>query len=314
MSRYFLLITILLVVSPSWANTPICVEDQSLLKDVRIIYPAPDLAGASMEIMRRTEAETDTIRYPLDSLIRLTSLNYRGMRSIRQYYGDMPAHLIAEIFPRMVLIDKTVVQNAYHISLTSGIRTHSDLLLWQKTSDGLCLAAVYPSVVGIPLYGYPDFLEQSGDTLVVGYEREEEGSINGAYYHLLVRDDAITGLKLTSVKGHAPWVGNPISGVTCRRVTVLLPGPEGLNQIESVHYTTTDENGKPVFCSAKGDSLRLYELTSVYKKPKFKGNFPAKQHMPVGERTRFHLPPNVFLAVEYDGEWCWVPEEDIDIE
>lgn len=314
MSRYLVLTASLLIVSLLYADDPICVEDPSVLKNVHIAYFAPDLTGSQIEIVHRGGNEVDTVRFTLDNQIRLTNLNNQGMQSIRQYYGEMSSKLIAEVFPRKIPIDKTVAQKEYYISLTMGIRTHSDLLLWRETNDGICLVAVYPSVVGRALYGYPDFLSQSGDTLVVGYEREEEGSINGEYYQLLVWNDAITGLKRTIVKGHGPFVGNPLPGATCRRMTVLEPTAEGFDQIQSIHYVARDENGEPILCSAKGDSLRLYNLTSVYKKPGFKGKVPARQHMPVGERTRYHLPPTVFLAVEYAGEWYWIPEEDVYIE
>lgn len=314
MSRYLIITLLLFIVSSIFADDPICVEDSSVFNDIHIVYLAPDLTGTRVEIIQRTGNGVDTVRFPISSLIRLTNLNKQGMQSIRQYYGEMSSKLNAEVFPRRIPIGKMVAHREYLISLTIGIRTHSDLLLWRGRNDGLCLVAVYPSVIGRALYGYPDFLSQSGDTLVVGYEREEEGSINGEYYQLLIRDDAITGLKRTIVKGHGPFVGNPLPGATCRKVTILEPEAEGFDQIQSIHYVARDENGEPILCSAKGDSLRLYHLTSVYEKPGFKGKVPARQHMPVGERTLFHLPPRVFLAVEYAGEWYWIPEEDVYIE
>lgn len=309
-----LLLSLLMVLHLAAADNPVCLKGPSVPEDLFIVYTAPDHAGSWLETIRRNGDFSDTLRIPLNHKIQLTDLNRRGTQSVREYYGDMPQSLIDEIFPRKVRIGKTTALNQYLISLTDGIRIFSDLLLWRMEDKELCLVALYPSVIGRALYAHPEFLSQSGDTLVVGYERTEEGSINGEYHQLLVQGGSITRLQLTIVNGHGPSVKNPIPGATTRRVSTFLPGKGGSDQRWHVYYTATDENGKPIFCSARRDSLRLYQLTTVYRTPDLIGMVPAMPHLPVGERTLFHLPPKVFIAVEYAGTWYWVPEEDISID
>ena len=207
------------------------------------------------------------------------------------------------------------IVNDYLIILSEDVRD-KDILVWKKEStDNYKLISVYPNSIGVCLYCNPDFTYTNNDTIVIGGERIEEGSINGDYNYFTLTKDTLSLFKLESIQGHAPWDedSNPIKGAICKRILITHFYNYGQNKKGNpVIYECTDKNGNPIYGKIISETFDLYQLYwngigNIVETKKMKNN-----NVMVGETMYYH--GKSFIAVELNNKWFWTLKDKIEIQ
>lgn len=313
--RTVILFSVVFVPKSFFSQEELYVDEIDHLQRLSVIYLEPDLRNPMIVFPENATSGSVAKRISISDRVHISQLNENGIRSTEKYYSDMPPSLLGDIFPRNCRIEQTIQVDSFLVSLAQGVRIYKDLLLWKRKDDKFYLTAIYPSSIGVCLYCKPKFVYQNKDTVIIGQERDEEGSINGSYHHIIVRNDSLFLYWKEIINGHSPYIGNPISGATTKRIANIYYDRKGNVSDIAVQYISIDKNGNPILFQTAKDSIHLYELTTVYETPKFIRTVKASQkYIQVGERTTFHLPPKWFISALYNGDWYWIPEEDIKLE
>lgn len=206
------------------------------------------------------------------------------------------------------------IVNDYLIILTEDIR-NKDILVWKQESTGnYKLISVYPNSIGVCLYCNPNFTFSNNDTIVIGGERIEEGSINGDYNYFTLTKDTLSLFKQEIIQGHTPWDedSNPIKGAICKRILTTHFYNYGQNKkANPVIYECTDKNGNPIYGKIISETIDLYQLYwngigNIVETKKIINN-----NVMVGETMYFH--GKSYIAVELNNKWFWTLKDKIEI-
>lgn len=207
------------------------------------------------------------------------------------------------------------IVNDYLIVLSEDVR-NKDILIWKKdNADKYKLISVYPNTIGVCLYCNPNFTYSNNDTIVIGGERIEEGSINGDYNYFTLTKDTLSLFRQEIVHGHAPWDedSNPIKGAVCKRILTTHFYNYGQNEkANPIIYECADKNGNPIHGKITSETIDLYQMYwagigEIVETKKMKNN-----NVMVGEVIYYH--GKSYIAVEVDNKWFWTLQEKIEIQ
>jgi len=189
-----------------------------------------------------------------------------------------------------------------------------DLLLWKKGSQNqFHLLCVFPNTIGQCLYCYPEFLSSDSDTIIIGDERNEEGSIDGGYKHFIIRSDSLLLVKEIAIQGHGPWDGhsNPTKGAICKSVLYIYYDDVGNQKKDPIIYECYDKNLDILYGKVISDTLELYQMYWQGMGDILKTVHIKEQSIKVGEIM--WMRHNSYIAIEYEYDWYWVRSNKIKI-
>jgi hypothetical protein len=207
------------------------------------------------------------------------------------------------------------IVNDYLLVLSEDVR-NKDILIWKNdNADKYKLISVYPNAIGACLYCNNDFVYSNNDTIIIGGESIEEGSVGGSYNYFTLSKDTLSLFKQEIIQGYAPWDedSNPIIGAVCKRILTTHFYNYGQNEkTNPIIYECADKNGNPIHGKIISDAIDLYQMYwggigEIVETKKMKNN-----NVMVGEIM--YSRGKSFIAVEVENKWFWTLKEKIEIQ